>query len=145
MLPHLLDERRRTLLPLNCTNALSLDLSANLNMHSTVSLVRIKAFFCRQNQQITPLKIDRIEEFELEAISSHFIDPDRTITSHKRKASLKCRAVWKGSFKDSWYPLKNFENAHSIHRQLRTLLGNTSQRMLTVMLSRLNCWFTMRS
>ena len=65
-----------------------------------MSVVLIKPFFKRQNllvlafeagfDKTLPVDINGIEEFELiEAISSQFIDPDRSSTSHKRKASLK--------------------------------------------------------
>ena len=47
-----------------------------------------------------------------EAISSHFINPDRSVTSHKREASLKFRAVWKGSYENTWHPRETFENAN---------------------------------
>ena len=48
-------------------HAVSLQLPANLNVHSTVSVVLIKPFFKRRSQEAPPVVINGIEEFELEA------------------------------------------------------------------------------
>ena len=77
-------------------STVSLLLPAILNVHSTVSVVLIKSFFKRHNQNPPPVVINGIEEFELKAVSNHFVDLGRSITSHKRKASLKFKAIWKG-------------------------------------------------
>jgi hypothetical protein len=95
-------------------NAVSLDFPDHMNIHSTVSVSLLKPFIRRENQEPPPVQINGVEEFELESISDHFIDPEKSLTSHKRKASLKFKAVWKGSFEDSWHPLDNFENAQLI-------------------------------
>ena len=95
-------------------NAVSLDFPDHMNIHSTVSVSLLKPFIRRENQEPPPVQINGVEEFELESISDHFIDPEKSLTSHKRKASLKFKAVWKGSFEDSWHPLDNFENAQLV-------------------------------
>ena len=92
-------------------NAVSLEMPAHLNVHTTVSVSLLKPFIRRENQEPPPVQINGVEEFELESISDHFIDPEKALASHKRKASLKFKAVWKGLFEDSWHPLDNFENA----------------------------------
>jgi hypothetical protein len=92
-------------------NAVQLNLPKALKIHSTVSVAKIKPFFARQNQIVPPVVINDLEEFELESISDHFFDPDHSLPLSKRSSSLKFKAVWKGSYEDSWHPFDNFENA----------------------------------
>ena len=77
-------------------------------------MAKIKPFFARQNQIIPPVIIDDLEEFELESISDHFYDPDHSISLSKRASTLKFKAVWKGSYEDSWHAFDNFENAKKL-------------------------------
>ena len=95
-------------------NAVQLNLPSTLKIHSTVSVAKIKPFFARQNQIIPPVIIDDQEEFELESISDHFYDPDHSISLSKRASTLKFKAVWKGSYEDSWHAFDNFENAKKL-------------------------------
>lgn len=64
-------------------NAVTLDLPANLNVHSTVSVAFIKSLFRMQNQPVPPVQIGGFDEFELESISDHFIEPDRSLSASK--------------------------------------------------------------
>ena len=95
-------------------NAVKLNLPSTLQIHSTVSVAKIKPFFARQDQVVPPVIINDLEEFELESISDHFYDRDHSISLSKRSSTLKFKAVWKGSYEDSWHPFDNFENAKDL-------------------------------
>jgi hypothetical protein len=115
-------------------SAVSLELPPNCQVHSTVSVTNIKPYFFRQNQEVPPVIIDGIEEFELEAINGHFIDPDRTLTANKKKSSLKFRAVWKGSYEDTCHPLDNFENAQaSLAKYITSCVSSVRKRIYRAM------------
>ena len=72
------------------------------------------------------------------ATSDHLIDPGRSLSSSKRKYSLKFIAVWKGCFEDSWRPLVTFETAEETVCNYTTSCTKASQKGIHKLIGQLS-------
>jgi len=106
-------------------SAVKLELPAGLKIHPTVSVSMVKPYYKRPGSEIPPVTLNGLEEWEVEKISDHHV------LNFRRKDGLNLcefKAVWRGSYEDSWHELSDFANSMSLVELYLTSTCKSSER-----------------
>jgi hypothetical protein len=104
-----------------------LDLPSNLQIHPRVSVILVKPYKARDENEVDPVFIDGLPEWEVEAIINHNIV---TSKSKKKAKYVEFLIQWKGAAEHSWHGFKDCEHCvETVERYLAQCTKGTRAKI----------------